>query len=140
MCDHIIYSIYRHGVGVSAISSLCWDPLTTVSTHPLVFSSSSGHIGALPRHWVHTEGEGEEGERVKEKNNNVVQQDNEPISETDDQLFDDSLLLEVMYIQTVLCILTYCWFGQEIRLVKFLIFFFILDYMYMHMVGVMCYH
>ena len=92
-----------------------------MSTHPLLFSSSSGHIGALPRHWVHAEGE---GEGVKEKNNNVVQQDNEPISETDDQLFDDSLLLEVMYIQTVLCVLVYCWFGQEIGLVIFLIFHF----------------
>ena len=85
-----------------------------MSTHPLLFSSSSGHIGALPHHWVNTE-----GERVKEKNNNVVQQDDEPISETDDQLFDDSLLLEVMYIQTVLCVLMYCWFGQEIGLVRF---------------------
>ena len=75
-----------------------------MSTHPLLFSSSSGHIGALPRHWVHAEGEGEEGERVKEKNNNVVQQDNEPISETDDQLFDDSLLLEVMYKDCTVCI------------------------------------
>ena len=98
--------------------------MATVSTHPLLFSSSSGHVGALPRHWVHTEGEGEEGERVKEKNNNVVQQDNEPISETDDQLFDDSLLLEVMYIHTVLCVLMYSWFGQEIGLVIFLIFYF----------------
>ena len=97
--------------------------MATVSTHPLLFSSSSGHIGALPRHWVHTEGEeGEEG--VKEKNNNVVPQDNEPVSETDDQLFDDSLLLEVMYVQTVLCVLMYCWFGQEIGLVTFLIFYF----------------
>ena len=95
-----------------------------MSTHPLLFSSSSGHIGALPRHWVNTEGEGGEGERVKEKNNNVVQQVDEPISETDDQLFDDSLLLEVMYIQTVLCILMYCWFGQEIGLVRLPIFYF----------------
>ena len=104
VCDYIIYSIYRHSVGVSAISSLCWDSLATVSTHPLLFSSSSGHIGALPRHWVHTEGEREEGERVKEKNNNVVPQDNEPISENDDQLFDDSLLLEVMCIYRLYCV------------------------------------
>ena len=83
---------------------MCWDSLATVSTHPLLFSSSSGHIGALPRHWVHTEGEGEEGEGVKEKNNNVIQQDNEPISETDDQLFDDSLLLEVMCIYRLYCV------------------------------------
>ena len=95
-----------------------------MSTHPLLFSSSSGHIGALPCHWVHTEGEGEEGERVKEKNNNIVQQDNEPVSENDDQLFDDSLLLEVMYIHTVLCVLMCCWFEQEIGLVIFLIFHF----------------
>ena len=76
-----------------------------MSTHPLLFSTSSGHIGALPRHWVYTEGEGEEG--VKEKNNNVVQQDNEPGSETDDQLFDDSLLLEVMYTNCTVCINVY---------------------------------
>ncbi|XP_019856703.1 PREDICTED: uncharacterized protein LOC109585160 [Amphimedon queenslandica] len=88
--------ISRHGVGSHVVSSLCWDPKTKDSFHPLLFSSSSGHIGALPHHWVYPQREKEGGKESIAGTNNTAPANTgkAPAAEPDDPLFDDSLLLE----------------------------------------------
>ena len=79
---------------------MCWDPKTKESTHPLLFSSSSGHIGALPHHWVYPleQKEGSGKDSTAGTNNTVPASSTTkaPVAESDDPWFDDSLLLEVI--------------------------------------------
>ena len=76
-----MYICCSKNLRLGGMCSLLWNP--SDSTHPLVFSTMSGHIGSLPREWVWSSVTGSE-----ETSSNSAMKEYDP-------LVDDSLLMEV---------------------------------------------
>ena len=74
-----------HNTEGGIISSLFWDPTGPDSTHPLIFSSSFGHLGSLPKQLVYPNEGGVSTDKI----------DTNKRMKEDDPLIDDSLLMEV---------------------------------------------
>ena len=66
---------------IKLISSLFWDHLGFDSAHPLLFSSSTGHVGSIPGHMIQ-----QGSDNITSKGSTV---------DYDDPMIEDSLLMEV---------------------------------------------
>ena len=97
---------YRLNTEVEVLSSLLWHPLGPDSAHPLIFSTSTGHLGSLSKSSVYPS----EGDACRPS---VITDTSSAMATDNDPLVDDSLLMEVdtcihtctcMYVQNTLLI------------------------------------
>ena len=104
VCLSIYLSIYislhhsSHNTEGGIISSLFWDPTGPDSTHPLIFSSSFGHLGSLPKQLVYPNEGGVSTDKIHVDTNKRMKED--------DPLIDDSLLMEVYTCSIIIIIIT----------------------------------